>query len=116
MTDRTIYVATGSVLGEYDGRPLYIHQGVTTVRAGHRLLDTFGALFEPLRPMFEVDDEPDGEAQADAETEQAPETTPSAPAAADVRAWAAEQGIEVSAKGKIPQDVTDAYVAAHQGA
>jgi hypothetical protein len=35
------------------------------------------------------------------------------PKPAVVRAWAAEQGIDVSAKGKLPADVLAAYKAAH---
>lgn len=109
MSDQTIFVATNSVLAEYNGQPLYIHQGVTTVRAGHPLLDTFGGLFEPLRPMFEVDDEPEGETEAgDAAS------APAGPAPKDVRAWAAGQGIEVPARGKIPAEVNEQYAAAHQ--
>lgn len=97
MSDGTIFVAKDSVLGEFEGQPLYIHQGVTTVRAGHPLLDTFGGLFVPLRPTFEVQSEPVA----------APEPDPKA-----VRAWAAENGVEVSAKGKIPADVNAAFQAA----
>jgi hypothetical protein len=33
---------------------------------------------------------------------------------AAVRAWAAEQGIEVSARGRVAQSVIDAYQASHQ--
>lgn len=40
-------------------------------------------------------------------------STPTSPSAAAVRAWAAEQGIEVPEKGRIPADVRDAYNAAH---
>ncbi len=35
------------------------------------------------------------------------------PALSDVRNWAAEQGMEVSARGRIAQDVLNAYTAAH---
>lgn len=31
---------------------------------------------------------------------------------ADVRAWAAENGVEVSDRGRVPQEVVDRYVAA----
>ncbi|MEU0041320.1 histone-like nucleoid-structuring protein Lsr2 [Streptomyces sp. NPDC006333] len=116
--EKAILVATSSVVGEYDGQPLYIHKGVTTVRDGHPLLNTFGALFEPLKPMFEVDGEPDtGSEQepavppvSDAPAAPAPAADP---APKDVRAWAAEHGIEVSPKGKIPDAVVEQYQAAH---
>lgn len=32
---------------------------------------------------------------------------------AEIRDWATEQGLRVSAKGKLPQDVIDAFYAAH---
>ncbi|MFJ9374430.1 histone-like nucleoid-structuring protein Lsr2 [Streptomyces sp. NPDC101455] len=118
MSDRTILVARDSVLAEYDGRPLYIHKGVTTVREGHPLLDTFGALFEPLTPTFEVKEEPDDGGEQEAAVPQTtdssatPPATPD-PAPKDVRAWAAEQGIEVPARGKIPDAVVEQYQAAH---
>lgn len=32
---------------------------------------------------------------------------------AEIRDWATEQGLKVSAKGKLPQDVIDAFYAAH---
>ena len=35
------------------------------------------------------------------------------PAAADIRAWAVEQGYEVPEKGRIPADIRDAHTAAH---
>ncbi len=100
MSDGTIFVAKDSVLGEFEGRPLYIHQGVTTVRAGHPLLSAFGDLFVPLRPTFEVEPEP----------EAMPEPDPK-----DVRAWAKERGIEVPSRGALPAEVVEQYQAA-QGA
>lgn len=35
------------------------------------------------------------------------------PSAADVRAWAAEQGIELSSRGRVPAEVRKAYADAH---
>lgn len=129
MRDRTIFVATSSVLSEYDGRPLYIHQGLTTVRAGHPLLETHDRLFEPLRPTFEYDpvteqdtpDEPpvqeaaaesEGDAPTGTEDDGDAPVAPE-PHAKDVRAWAVENGIEVPARGKLPTEVVGAYKAAH---
>lgn len=114
--DGMIYVATDSIHGEFEGRPLYLHQGVTTARAGHPVLEAFPGHFAPLRPTFEVEDEPEGEAETEPASPADTADTPSAPAPKDVRAWAAEQGIEVPARGKLPQDVVDAYTAAQQGA
>lgn len=123
--DRAILVATSSVLAEYDGRPLYIHKGVTTVREGHPLLDTFGGHFVPQTPMFEWTDADkaakerelaaEAEEPAEAEPVQVPDSpgTDTTPVPKDVRAWAAEQGIEVPARGKLPDAVVEQYQAAH---
>lgn len=48
------------------------------------------------------------------EPEAAAAPAPKPPAKA-VRAWAKEQGIEVPARGPLPDDVIERYVAAHQG-
>lgn len=109
MSDGTIFVAKDSVLGELEGQPLYIHKGVTTVRAGHPLLAAFGDLFVPLRPTFEVEPEPVAalEPQSGAGAEPDPKA---------VRAWAADNSVAVSAKGKIPAEVNAAFLKASQGA
>lgn len=114
MSESTIFVATGSVVAQFEGLPVYIHQGVTTARGGHPVLAAFPHLFVPLRPTFEVE----AEAEAGVEKEGAPPAPgaePPAPSPADIRAWAAGQGIEVPAKGRIPADVNEAFQAA-QGA
>lgn len=43
-----------------------------------------------------------------------PAMAAAAPDPSAVRAWAAEEGIEVSARGRIPAHVLDAYTSAHQ--
>ena len=43
------------------------------------------------------------------------ELAPAAPTAAQVRAWAGRQGIEVSDRGRVPRSVLVAYEAAHRG-
>lgn len=113
-------MATESVKGEFEGRPVHIFLGVTTVRAGHPLLDQHPGRFVPLRPMFEVEAAPDGDADGSTPVpESAPPAPPSpdaAPAAKDVRAWAAEQGIDVPARGQLPATIVEQYQAAQQGA
>ncbi len=89
-----IYVAVESVLTEVDGENVYITAG-QTARAGHPILVGREALFEPFKVDYDL-------------TEPAPE-----PTAADVRKWAADNGIDVAAKGTIPADVVDLYKAAH---
>jgi len=51
-----------------------------------------------------------GDAPSHPQDEAAPE-----PSIGDVRAWAKGQGIEVSARGRISEDVIDAYKQAHNG-
>lgn len=53
-----------------------------------------------------------GDAPTDTGPSTEPETAPE-PSIGDVRAWAKEQGIEVSARGRISEDVVEAYKAAH---
>lgn len=47
-------------------------------------------------------------------TPTAPEPDKSGPAPADVRAWAKDAGYEVPARGKLSQDVLDAYQSASE--
>jgi hypothetical protein len=58
-------------------------------------------------------DDPHGEAFFDALAPGDP-LPPRAPSAADVRAWAAEQGLRVSDRGKIPAALRRAYDEAHR--
>jgi hypothetical protein len=94
----------------WQGRSIVIEQDVTLARTGHPILDTYGELFSPLFVHFEVDGDP---APAEAAPQTAPAGTPDPKA---VRAWAAGNGVEVSAKGKIPDAVNAAFLAAQQGA
>ncbi len=55
-----------------------------------------------------VGDEPD------ADTSDGGTETGTEPSAAEVRAWAKDNDIDVPAKGKLPQDVVDAYKDAHR--
>ncbi len=89
-----IFVAVESVLTEVDGENVYITAG-QTARAGHPILVGREALFEPFKVDYELN-----------------EPTPE-PAAADVRKWAADNHIDVAAKGTIPADVIQLYKAAH---
>lgn len=52
---------------------------------------------------------------ADPQAQQAEPTAPPEPKPADVRAWAAEQGIEVSPRGKLPADVVRQFQEARGG-
>lgn len=43
----------------------------------------------------------------------APASRSGGPSAAEIRSWAAENDVEVNSHGRVPQDVRDAYEAAH---
>lgn len=111
MAEPGILVAKVNALLFHGDRRLTIRKGVTTIREGHPLLAGREHLFEPWSITLDYD------------PNEAPESAPGAdepqaagqPDAKAVRAWAAANGIEVSPKGKLPQDVIDQYLAA-QGA
>lgn len=71
-----ILVARDSSLVTFEGREVYIIAGTTTVREGHPILDSYGEMFVPLVPSYEV------EAQS-APTPPAPKPEPPKPAAKD---------------------------------
>lgn len=124
-----LYVARQSgtvMLPGPDGRPRRypIRRGVTVAEDGSVMLDRNRRLFEPLRVHYPAPERKSrrpvetataapGElrnvstSEADAEPEAGPK-------AADVRRWAREQGIEVSARGKVSPEVVAAYEAAQE--
>lgn len=96
-----ILVATSTSLVQVDGKQTIIAAGRTTVRAGHPMLEQYGHLFEPLTVDFDLDDtDADVAAKVDAKA---------------VRQWAADEGIDVPTRGKLPADVVERYRAAHGG-
>lgn len=105
-----IYVARKTAALVFAGKTVFIEEGTTMAREGHPILNAAGEMFAPLVIHFEVD--PDADGQEDGAAPAADST----PAPKDVRAWAAQQGIEVPARGKIPAEVNEQYVAAHQEA
>lgn len=121
-----ILVARKTAALLFEGRTFFIEEGVTMAREGHAILAAAGSMFEPLRVHFEVEEDLDadpGETTTTPETPDVPpaaadvpqDTASAAPAPKDVRAWAAEQGIDVPARGKPPEAVVEQYLAA-QGA
>lgn len=53
MADSDIYVARSSAVLDFGGRKVRLVPGVTTVRAGHPLLDGREHLFTPLAVTFD---------------------------------------------------------------
>ncbi|MEU2340062.1 histone-like nucleoid-structuring protein Lsr2 [Streptomyces sp. NPDC013172] len=102
----------GSVLS-WEGRTLTLGEDVYA-REGHPILDAYQQEFEPVFVTFEVDNDagPAEPEPAPAEQGTADEQTKPEPKA--VRAWAAENGIDVPARGKIPDTVYEQYAAAQE--
>lgn len=117
-----IYAARKSAALVFAGKTLFIEEGVTLAREGHPILDAAPEMFEPVFVHFEVDaareEAPAPPARVEPPTPPTPPQgdIPADPAAKDVRAWAAENGIDVPARGKLPAEVVEQYQAAQQGA
>lgn len=114
-----ILVAATTAAVVWQGRSIVIEQDVTLARAGHPILDAYGSMFVPLVITFDVDKDTDSTPPtAEPESTEADAETPAdgTPDPKAVRAWAAEAGIEVSPKGKLPAAVVEQYQAAQQGA
>lgn len=120
-----ILVAKKTATIAWQNKVVTITAGETFARAGHPILDAYGAEFEPVFVHFDTEEPKtgiagglsmevagaDGASVEPSESVAAPE-----PAPKDVRAWAAENDIEVPGRGKLPQEVIDQYKAATQGA
>lgn len=114
-----ILVAKTSAAFSFDGKSVILSAGRTTVREGHPILEGREALFEPMKVDFELDSEaPDDPPPVETPPTSDPVEPPADQrpvTAAEVRAWAANNGIDVPAKGRLPEAVMDQYLAA-QGA
>lgn len=119
MPEILMAVGTGTI--DTDGGRIVVKKGVTTAHAGHPLVRRFPHLWAPIKVDYPWSDvEPDqgdpGEpdpGEDDGDQGEAEDDGDPAAERAAIRAWAAEQGIEVSPHGKIPASVVDAYQAAH---
>lgn len=96
-------MAAESAAISMDGIPHMIEAGRTLAHADHDIVTACPSLWGPLKVHYSTEPETPPVTE-----EQAPQ-----PDAKQVRAWAAEQGIEVSPKGKIPAEVYEQYQAAH---
>lgn len=98
MTDSILVAKASRWANRGDGVAVKVRRGRTTAQAGHPIVEAYPDLWEPVQVDYPA-------APADA----APAMKP-----ADVRAWAREQGIDVPARGKLPDEVIAAYQAAQQ--
>jgi hypothetical protein len=106
-----IFVAKGGAVLVLGDKRIVLQQG-QTVREGHPILAGREQLFEPFTVDYEVEDAQKSEAPPKA-PEVKKQDAPKEPDAKAVRAWAAENGVEVPARGKLPAEVVEQYVAAH---
>lgn len=89
-----------------EGRELSVPEDMVDVYQGYKRVDA-GA----EKPAKAPNPEPQGDTT---ENELKAVTEDVRPSAADVRKWAAENDVQVNAKGKIPDDVYAKYAEAHQ--
>ena len=105
-----ILVARRSTAVVIDGTRHRVRRGQTTAHADAAIAVQYPDLWQPLQVDFAGEGEPTGPAAS---------TPPSAGGAAPtnkaVRAWAKAEGIDVPARGKIPDDVIAQYEAAQGG-
>lgn len=104
MAAEILMAAESAAVTLDDGIPYMIEGGRTLAHADHPIVTGCPNLWKPLQVHYSTDE------PVAPETPQAVQPDPKA-----VRAWAADQGIDVPAKGRIPADVNEAYQAAHQG-
>lgn len=105
-----ILVAKTNAVLTYEGKRVLLRRGETHVRVGHPIVKGHEHLFEPMRVHYDV------EQATAAPGEKRNLQLPGEPKPADVRAWAREQGIEVPARGKLPDEVVEQYKAASREA
>ena len=110
-----ILVAKATAALTWQGQTVFIQQGVTLAREGHPLLAVAGEMFGPLHVHFDTKAPAPAPAVPEAKTTESPkEHGREQPDAKAVRAWAAENDIDVPARGKLPAEVVEQYLAAQK--
>jgi hypothetical protein len=105
-TPQPVYVARKTFITVVDGQRITVRKDKTRVAADHELVTRHPDLFRQAG---------DGLAFAVVTRDDTPEPTPEpGPDAKAVRAWAAENDIEVPKRGKISDAVVEAYTKAHE--
>lgn len=104
MGEVEILMAAQSAAITMDGIPHMVEAGRTLAHADHPIVMGSPSLWQSLRVHYST-----SEPEAPVEPEPEPASQPDVKA---VRAWAAEQGIEVPPRGKLPGDVVERYQAA----
>lgn len=107
-TPQPVFVARKTFVTILDGNRTTVRKDKTRVSADHELVARYPDHFRPADAglAFAVvtrDDAPAPE----------PEPAETGPDSKAVRAWAAENGIDVPKRGKVPDAVVEAYTKAH---
>lgn len=105
-TPQPVFVARKTFVTLIDGRRVTVHKDKTRVSADHELVARYPGKFRQADDGLAF-----GVVTRDEKS--APEAT--GPDSKAVRAWAAENGIDVPKRGKIADAVVEAYTAAHEG-
>lgn len=117
MTAVMLARRTGTVL--VDGHRRLVRKGRTTAHADHSIVDRYPHLWEPLSVDYATSDEPEQVDVTPPGKSPGSETTPAAaakpPTPSQVRRWAADNDIDVPARGKPPAAVYEQYARAHGG-
>lgn len=106
MTEAQVLIARTTFIAMVDGRRVLVKKGKTRVLADHDLATSHPESFKPADVQFGVVTRDEDKHEPPAET---------APDSKAVRAWAAENGIDVPKRGKISDAVVEAYTKAHEG-
>ncbi|HEX6682434.1 MAG TPA: histone-like nucleoid-structuring protein Lsr2 [Candidatus Limnocylindrales bacterium] len=132
MPEIMIAIRPGTVY--IDGRRRMVRKGRTTAHSTHPIVVNHPRMWAPIQVDYPAQDDDADLVEVSTFGSSDPEflsTTPTLetatinpveattaeptpePKPADVRAWAREEGIEVSASGKVAADVVERYKAAH---
>lgn len=109
-TAQPVYVARKTFVTLIDGKRVTVHKDKTRVSADHELVARYPGKFRQADDGLAF-----GVVTRDDKPEPTPEPEPTGPDSKAVRAWAAENGIDVPKRGKIADAVVEAYTAAHEG-
>ena len=113
-----ILVAKRTAALVWGGKQVVIQAGETFARAGHPILEMYGDEFEPVTVHFEVESSTKASAKSPSpetkQTDPPKESEHAQPDAKAVRAWAADNGVDVPPRGKLPDKVVEQYLAAQK--
>lgn len=107
-TPQPVFVARKTFVASIDGRRTTVRKDKTRVSADHELVSRYPDMFRQAADGLAF-----GVVTRDDKPEPTPEPEPESIDSKAVRAWAAENGIDVPKRGKIADAVVEAYTKAH---